>query len=90
MHEKRRNPEPQDVEVLRGAQTDPLSAAIWSQLSMVGWRLYAKGGANLMTAVYRRIERDEHPGFASAACKAWDRIGLPGDPRGVWTGVGLL
>jgi hypothetical protein len=87
MKERRRNPEPPDVEALREAGTDPLRAAIRSQLCVVGWRLYAKGGAHLLTAVCRRLERDEHPGFASDARWAWDRIGFPGDPRGVWTGL---
>jgi hypothetical protein len=90
MREKRRDPEPQDVVVLREAQTDALLAAIWSQLSVLGWRLYAKGGANLLTAVYRRLERDGHPGFASDTSRAWSGIGFSGDPRGVWTGFGLL
>src|SRR3712207_4861403 len=56
------DPEPQDVEVLRAAPADPLGAAIWSQLSVVGWRLYARGGVGLLTTVYRRLEVEQHPG----------------------------
>lgn len=83
-------PEPQDVEIIRRARQDPLRAAISSQLSVVGWRLYAKGGADMLTAVYRRIERDQHPGFAHAVQWAWRDLGFPGDPRGVWSGIVLL
>ena len=39
-----RNPEPQDVVAIREAREDPLGTAVLSQLSVVGWRLYAKGG----------------------------------------------
>jgi hypothetical protein len=84
------NPEPQDVEALHAARTDPLLAAIRSQLSVVGWRLYAKGGEHLMTAVYRGVKQDQHCDFVSDTNRAWWSIGFPGDPRGVWTGVGLL
>lgn len=87
---ERESPEPQDVEIIRTAQDDPLRAAIWSQLSVVGWMLYAKGGADMLTAVYRRVERDQHPGFAYAVQRAWKDLGFPGDPRGVWSGVALL
>ena len=85
-----RNLEPQDVAVLRVAQEDPLDAAIWSQLSVVGWRLYAKGGVDLLVSVYRRIELEQHPGFADAVKRAWRGIGFPGDPRGTWLGTELL
>lgn len=87
---KVQNPEPQDVEVIRAAREDPLRAAIWSQLSVVGWRLYAKGGVDLLSAVYHRIERDQHPGFAWEVLRAWTDIGFPGDPRGVWQGTSLF
>ena len=69
---------------------DPLGTAIWSQLSVVGWRLYAKGGANLLTTVYRRIDLEQHPGFVYAVGRAWQDLGFPGDPRGTWTGIELL
>ncbi len=87
---KVRNPEPQDVAVLRAAHEDPLDAVIWSQLSLVGWRLYAKGGVDLLLSVYRRIELEEHPGFVYAVSRAWCRLGFPGDPRGTWRGTELL
>lgn len=85
-----RNPEPQDVEVLREAQGDPLKAAIRSQLTIVGWRLYAKDGVDLLVIVYRRIEIEHHPGFVHAVRFAWQNLGFPGDPRGVWDGTELL
>ncbi len=87
---KVQNPEPQDVEVIRTAREDPLRAAIWSLLSVVGWRLYAKGGVDVLTAVYKRIERDEHPGFATAVSVAWTNIGVPDAPGGLWHRVVLL
>jgi hypothetical protein len=87
---KVQNPEPQDVEVIREAQSDPLGTAIRSQLSVVGWRLYAKGGLDLLVAVYRRIEIEQHPGFVYAVLRAWRNLGFPGDPRGVWRGIELL
>lgn len=87
---KTNNPEPQDVEVIREARGDPVGTAIWSQLSVVGWRLYAKGGVDLLSAVYHRIERDQHPGFAWEVVRAWTDIGFPGDPRGIWHGTALL
>ena len=85
-----KNPEPQDVEVIREAQSDPLKAVIRSQLTIVGWRLYAKGGVDLLVTVYRRIEVEQHPGFASAVLTAWRDLGFPGDPRGTWRGANLL
>jgi hypothetical protein len=85
-----KNPEPQDVEVIREAESDPLKAAIRSQLSVVGWRLYAKGGVDLLVTVYRRIEVEQHPGFVFAVLTAWRDLGFPGDPRGVWRGIELL
>ncbi|MFC7739246.1 hypothetical protein ACFQX4_26570 [Roseomonas sp. GCM10028921] len=84
------NPEPQDVEVLRAAPADPLEAAIWSQLSVVGWRLYARGGVGLLATVYRRLEAEQHPGFVYEVQRAWRDLGFPGDPRGVWSGLELL
>jgi hypothetical protein len=83
-------PEPQDIEVMRRAQEDPLDAAIWSQLSVVGWRLYAKGGVEMLSTVYWLIERDQHPGFVYAVQRAWRTLGLPGDRRGVWNDATLL
>ena len=87
---KIQNPEPPDVEVLRLVPDDPLRAAIWSQLSVVGWRLYAKGGVTLLTTVYHRLERDQHPSFIWALSTAWSGIGWPDDPRGVWNARTLL
>ncbi len=84
------NPEPQDVVTIREAREDPLGTAIWSQLSVVGWRLYAKGGIDLLTTVYRRIDLEQHPGFVNAVRRAWHDLGFPGDPRGTWTGMELL
>ena len=87
---RRKNPEPQDVEIIREVQADPLRTAICSQLSVVGWRLYAKGGVDLLVTVYRRIELEQHPGFVNALGIAWRDLGFPGDPRGVWRGTELL
>ena len=58
----RRIPKPQDVEVIQAVEKDPLGAAIWSQLSVVGWRLYAKGGVALLLQVYGPMEGQHHPG----------------------------
>jgi hypothetical protein len=77
------HPEPPDVVAIRQAQEDPLEAAIGAQLSIVGWRLYAKGGAVLLTSVYSRIELDRHPAFVWAVGSAWQNIGFSGDPRGI-------
>ena len=85
-----KNPEPQDIEVIREAQGDPLGTTIRSQLSIVGWRLYAKGGVDLLVTVYRRIELEQHPGFVNAIRIAWRDLGFPGDPRGTWRGTELL
>ena len=89
MH-KIQNPEPQDVEVIRAAEDDPLGTAVWSQLSVVGWRLYAKGGVDLLVSVYRKVELEQHPAFVYALHRAWQGLGFPGDPRGVWKGTELL
>ncbi len=88
--DKVQNPEPPDVEVIRLVREDPLRATIWSQLSVVGWRLYTKGGVTLLTTVYHQIERDQHPSFVWALVTAWDYIGWPDDPRGVWDARALL
>lgn len=87
---RRKNPEPQDVEIIREVQADPLGTAIRSQLSVVGWRLYAKGGIDLLVTVYRRIELEQHPGFVNALGIAWQDLGFPGDPRGTWSRAKLL
>ena len=84
------NPEPQDVGVIRAAPNDPLGAAIWSQLSVIGWRLYARGGVDLLASVYRRLEVEHHPGFVNAIRRAWQGLGFSGDPRGTWLGIELL
>ena len=84
------DPEPQDVVAIREAREDPLGTAIWSQLSVVGWRLYAKGGVDLLTTVYRSIDLEQHPGFVYAVQRAWHDLGFFGDPRGTWTGIELL
>lgn len=88
--DKVQNPEPPDVEVIRLVREDPLRATIWSQLSVVGWRLYAKGGVTLLTTVYHQIERDQQPSFVWALSTAWNGIGWPDDPRGVWDAHALL
>ena len=82
-------PDPQDVEVIRASAEDPLGTAIWSQLSVLGWRLYAKGGAGLLVSVYRRVELEQHASFVYAVRRAWKELGFPGDPRGVWLGIEL-
>ena len=84
------NPEPQDVVAIREAREDPLGTAVLSQLSVVGWRLYAKGGTDLLATVYRRIDVEQHPGFMNAVQQAWQDLGFPGDPRGTWSGIELL
>lgn len=84
------DPEPQDVVAIREARGDPLGTAIWSQLSVVGWRLYAKGGTDLLTTVYRRIDVEQHPGFVYAVQRAWQDLGFPSDPHGTWIGIELL
>ena len=87
---KPQNPEPQDVEVIQAVEKDPLGAAIWSQLSVVGWRLYAKGGVALLLQVYGPMEGEHHPGFVYAVRRSWQGIGFAGDSRGVWLGTELL
>ncbi len=87
---KQINPEPPDAEMIRNAATDPLLTAICSQLSVLGWRLYAKGGAALVTDLYRLVERDRHPSFAWIVGRAWDGIGFAGDSRGIWRTISLL
>ena len=84
------DPEPQDVVAIREAPGDPLGTAIRAQLGVVGWRLYAKGGTDLLTTVYRRIDVEQHPGFVYAVQRAWRDLGFPGDPRGTWSGIELL
>ncbi|TPG60339.1 hypothetical protein EAH89_02865 [Roseomonas nepalensis] len=82
------NPEPPDVVALREAAADPAQAAIVAQLRIVGWRLYAKGGATLLERRFQRLERDAHPGFAGDAQRAWTGIGFADRPGGVWKGPG--
>ena len=87
---KVKNPKPQDVEAVRDAAADPLGTVILSQLTVVGWRLYAKGGVQLLTSVCSRIEVEQHPGFVYAVRRAWTGLGFPGDPRGSWGGTEML
>ena len=83
------HPVPQDIEAISEASADPLRWVIQSQLGIVGWRLYAKGGAGLITTIFRAIESDHHPGFSTAVAVAWRKLGFPNDPRGVWTRASL-
>lgn len=88
--QKLSNPEPPDVEIIRAAPEDPLRTAIWSQLSVVGWRLYAKGGIGMLNAMCAQIERDQHPGFVWAVHRAWQNVGFQGDNNGTWDSTVLL
>jgi len=82
------NPEHADVVALRQAREDPVLAAIGAQIGIVGWRLYARGGARLLERSFRRLERDGHPGFVAAVQRAWTGIGLADEAGGVWEGPG--
>ncbi|MFL5253613.1 MAG: hypothetical protein ACJ8AI_12090 [Rhodopila sp.] len=72
------------------ARTEPLEALLRAELAVVGWRLYARGGCDLMTAVYFRAERDHHPGFIWMLSGSWRGIGFPEDPQGLWGATKLL
>ena len=82
------NPDPPDVVALREARKDPVQAAIVAQLRIVGWRLYARGGAALLERRFQRLERDGHPGFVGDAQRAWTGIGFAEKPGGIWEGPG--
>ena len=90
LQEWNNRPEPQDVRIIHEAREDALRAIIWSQLSVVGWRLYAKGGLDMLTEFYRAIEHQQHPGFAAEVFNAWSDIGFSDDPSGRWSGIRLL
>ena len=80
----------QEFDVIRQAQEDVLGLAIGFQLNTGGWRLYTKGGVNLLASAFEDVERNHHPGFGAAVQAAWMNLGVPGDPRGVWDSDALL
>ncbi|MGE4043330.1 MAG: hypothetical protein AB7F35_00650 [Acetobacteraceae bacterium] len=82
--------QPPDVERLFLARTDPLRAHLAAEIAGIGWRLYARGGCDLLSAVYLRLERDYNPGFANEASHAWRGLGFEDDPRGTWNPLKLL
>jgi hypothetical protein len=82
--------QPPDVERMVLSRNDSLQALLHAELACVGWRLYARAGADLMSAVYLRVERDYNPGFASMTSAAWANIGLQNDPRSIWSPTRLL
>jgi hypothetical protein len=82
--------QPPDVERIFLARTDPLRAYLIAEITVIGWQLYARGGCDLLSAVYLRLERDHHPGFIYEVSSAWRDLGFRGDPRGIWNATKLL
>ena len=72
------------------ARTDPLKAFLIAEIVCIGWRLYARGGCEFLSAAFLRIERNHHPRFVWEVSAAWRKIGFPNDPREVWQATKLL
>ena len=69
---------------------NPLKAFLIAEIVCIGWRLYARGGCEFLSAAFLRIERNHHPSFVWEVSAAWRKIGFPNDPRGVWQATKLL
>jgi hypothetical protein len=80
---RERSPEERVEDLLR----DPIRSALKGRVREIGWKLWIKGGTDLMTTVSDRVQDlcPEFPSFAGSTLdKWWDEIGVHDDACGMW------